>query len=220
MGTQLTVVITATVAVTGWFIAHLLTTLRDDRTRRLGLIIAHAEKQIEFYSPLIFLFEQLNKISEIKKNIENSSRADLGEVMYHNNFLPLHEEIISVLKDKSHLLEDTVIPQAIMDYIAHFTSENLAWRWTEINKEPNEQIWNFVIGYPGNLLDQLKRDRELARRRYEQAVHELRHGGFAMPALKNIAALFSPFADRLLPLLRRSPKADDELLPGPVANPL
>src|SRR6266436_5464796 len=77
MATVLAALIAAIVAVTGWFIAHQLTTRRDDRTKRLELTIAHSEKQIsEFYAPLAFLLEQLDTIVGVKEYIEEGKRAE------------------------------------------------------------------------------------------------------------------------------------------------
>jgi hypothetical protein len=161
MATVLSALIAATVAVTGWFIGHELATRRDDRRKRLELIIGHSERQIsEFYSPLAFLIEQLHTNAQVKEGIDKDRRVDVGEFMHHNAFLSLHEEIVCVLKTKCHLLEGAVIPQVLLDYIAHFTSEKLAWRWTEITKEPDAQIFNYVRPYPASLLNQLKEDRE------------------------------------------------------------
>jgi hypothetical protein len=176
MATVLAALIAAIVAVTGWFIGHQLTTRRDDRTKRLELSIAHSEKQIgEFYAPLGFLFGQLDTIAKVAVYIDDRKRAEgvgaLGEITYREYFLPIHNEIIAILKTKIHLLEGGVIPPSLLTYIAHFTSENLAWRLTKENVE----IWDFITGFPEKFSDQLKEHQELVYRRYEEAVQELRH---------------------------------------------
>jgi hypothetical protein len=177
MATVLAALIAAIVAVTGWFIGHQLTTRRDDRTKRLELSIAHSEKQIsEFYAPLAFLLEQLDTIVGVKERIEKGKRAEgvggLGEITYKEYFLPIHKEIIAILKTKIHLLEGGVIPPSLLTYIAHFTSENLAWRLAQEKVE----IWDFIIGFPAEFREQLKEHQGLVYRRYEDAVQELRHG--------------------------------------------
>jgi hypothetical protein len=172
MATVLAALIAAIVAVTGWFIGHQLTTRRDDRTKRLQLTIAQSEKQIsEFYAPLVFLLGQLDTIVSVRDQIDK----DLGEIMYNEYFLPIHTEIIAILKTKIHLLEGGAIPPSLLTYIAHFTSENLAWR---LNRE-NIQIWNFITGFPKEFPNELKQHQELVYKRYEDAVQELRHGVFA-----------------------------------------
>jgi len=179
MATVLAALIAAIVAVTGWFIAHQLTTRRDDRTKRLELTIAHSEKQIsEFYAPLAFLLEQLDTIVGVKEYIEEGKRAEgvggLGEITYREYFLPIHKEIIAILKTKIHLLEGGVIPPSLLTYIAHFTSENLAWRLAQEKVE----IWDFITGFPAEFPDQLKEHQGLVYKRYEDAVQSLRHGAF------------------------------------------
>jgi hypothetical protein len=92
MATVLSALIAATVAVTGWFIGHELATRRDDRRKRLELIIGHSERQIsEFYSPLVFLIEQLHTNAQVKEGIDKDRRVDVGEFMHRNAFLSLHE---------------------------------------------------------------------------------------------------------------------------------
>jgi hypothetical protein len=199
MATVLAALIAALVAVTGWFIGHQLTTRRDDRTKRLELSIAHSEKQIgEFYAPLVFLLGQLDTIVRVKEDIEKGKRAEgvggLGEITYREYFLPIHHEIIAILKSKIHLLEGGIIPTSLLTYIAHFTSENLAWRLTK----ENVQIWDFITGFPEEFPGQLKEHQELVYRRYEDAVQELRHGASAkQPFIKRIIRLADHAALRL-----------------------
>jgi hypothetical protein len=104
----------ALMAVTGWFIGSQLTTRREDRTKRLELTIAQCEKQIgEFYAPLVGLLEQLDTIVNVKDNILGQKAEGvegLDEITYADYFLPIHKEIISILKTKIHLLEGGVIP--------------------------------------------------------------------------------------------------------------
>jgi hypothetical protein len=191
MATVLAASIAAIVAVTGWFIGHQLTTRRDDRTKRLELSIAHSEKQIgEFYAPLVFLLGQLDTIANVAEYIHKQKKDEgvggLGEITYREYFLPIHKEIITILKTKIHLLEGGVIPPSLMTYIAHFTSENLAWRLTK----ENVQIWDFITGFPEEFPDQLKEHQELVYRRYEEAVQELRHLPPAkQPFIRNIISL-------------------------------
>src|SRR5262249_39912729 len=87
MATIVAALIAAIVAVTGWFIAHQLTTRREDRTKRLELTIAHSEKQIsEFYAPLDFLLKQLDTIVSVKDKIKKGKPVefvrDLDRITY------------------------------------------------------------------------------------------------------------------------------------------
>jgi hypothetical protein len=80
-------------------------------------------------------------------------------------------------------MEGGVIPPSLMKYIAHFTSENLAWRLAQELAwrlaQEHVEIWDFITGFPEKFPGQLKEHQELVYRRYEDAVRELRHGAFA-----------------------------------------
>jgi hypothetical protein len=156
----------------------------------------------------------------VKEKIERQKGAEgvgaLGAITYYEYFLPIHHEIIAILKSKIHLLEGGVIPSSLLTYIAHFTSENLAWR---LAKE-NINAWEFITGFPEDFPNQLKKDQELVYKRYEIAVQELRHRASAKPALKNLAALFPRFSQRLLSRHRRASNVDHEFMPGRVGNAL
>jgi hypothetical protein len=110
----------------------------------------------------------------VKDHIEEGKRVGLGEITYREYFLPIHKEIIEILKTKIHLLEGGVIPPSLRTYIAHFTSENLAWRLAQEKVE----IWDFITGFPENFPGELKEHQELVYKRYEDVVQELRHGAF------------------------------------------
>jgi hypothetical protein len=70
MATILAAVISAIVAIVGWFIVNLLNGRREDRTKRLALTIEKTEKQIgEFYAPLLGLLEQLDTVFRVKEQM-------------------------------------------------------------------------------------------------------------------------------------------------------
>ena len=146
------------------------------RTRRLQLTIQQAEKQIsDFYAPLVFLLLRLDSIYETKMKIEDgkpNSVPKLDEVAYKEYFLPTHNEIAELLKTKIHLLEGSVIPESLLAYVRHFTSENIAWRLAA----ENIHVWERVEGFPSEFFEELKKDREIVYKRYESALRELRHG--------------------------------------------
>jgi hypothetical protein len=178
LATILAALIAALVAVGGWFAVSWLTTRREDRTRRLALTIQQAEKQIsEFYAPLLFLLLRLDTIYRTKMKIENgkpNSVPKLDEVGYKEYFLPTHNEIAELLKNKIYLLEGSTVPASLLAYVSHFTSENLAWRLAA----ENIHVWERVEGFPSEFFDELQKDRALVYERYESALRELRHGVF------------------------------------------
>ena len=174
--TILAALIAAAVAVFGWFIVSGLTRRREDRTKRLELTIQQSEKQTsEFYSPLVFLILRLDAIYRVKKRIVEAQpdiEGKISEVLYREYFLPTHEEIAALLKTKIHLLEGSDIPESLLGYVRHFTSENLAWRLAR----DDVHVWRQVEGFPSEFFDELRKDQQLVYDRYERSVRELRHG--------------------------------------------
>ena len=173
IGSVIAAVIGGLVAAVGWFVAHELTTRREDRTERLQLSIAQSEKQIgEFYAPLIYLLEQLDMLAKIGDGLPEAKRSAIAKVMYEEYFLPTHEQIISILKSKIHLLEGAELPPNLRRYFRHYVSENLAWR---ASKEELD-LWGVVEGFPEHFPAELKRHQERVYQRYEDALRELHHG--------------------------------------------
>jgi hypothetical protein len=168
--------IAAFVAGLGWFVASWLTSRREDRTKRLQLTIEQAEKQVsEFYSPLIFSIERLDAIYRIKNDMVVAcpdKKGPIEEVAYAEYFLPTHQEIATILKTRIHLLEGSAVPLSLIDYIDHFTSENLAWRL----RRDGIDVWSEVRRFPSDFFEQLQEDRTLVYTRYQNALQELRHG--------------------------------------------
>ncbi len=170
-------VVAAFVAMVGWFVGHLLVSLREDRTRRLQLTIEHAERQIgEFYAPLLGLLEQLDTVFRVKEAMvaqEPQHQKIIAKIAYTEYFLPLHQEIRGILKSKIHLFEGVQIPDSFIEYIHHFTSESIYWRLTE---EEGIASSVTVSAFPSRFYDDLKRDLDVVLARYERSVQELRRG--------------------------------------------
>jgi hypothetical protein len=166
--------IAAFVAGLGWFVASWLASRREDRTKRLQLTIEQAEKQVsEFYSPLIFLIERLDATYRAKQGMLAAcpdKKGPIEEVAYTEHFLPTHQEIATILKTKIRLLEGSEIPPPLLNYIDHFTSENIAWRL----KRDGIDVWSQVKRFPSEFFDQLQQDRALVYTRYQNALQELR----------------------------------------------
>lgn len=167
--------VAAVVAGLGWFVGASLTRRREDRTRRLQLTIEQAEKQVsDFYSPLIFLIEQLDAIYRIKDAMVKAcpnKKNQIDDIAYAEHFLPTHREIATLLKTKIHLLEGRAVPPSLLDYIYHFTSENIARQL----KRDGIDVWSQVTTFPSEFFDHLQHDRTLVYMRYQSALAELRH---------------------------------------------
>jgi hypothetical protein len=177
---QLSILVPALMVAVGWFVAAWLTRRREDRTKRLQITIEQAEKQVnDFYSPMIFLIEQLDAIHNAKSEMveaQPDNQEIIERVAYSEHFLPTHQEIANLLKTKIHLLEAREVPSSVLDYINHFTSENIA---RSVEKDGID-VWAQVKEFPSDLFDDLQRDRELVYRRYQDALHELRSPTIAL----------------------------------------
>jgi hypothetical protein len=114
--------IAAISALLGLFIGQYLTRWREDRTKRIQLTIEHAEKQLsEFYSPLLALVEQLDKIADASGEIEKADikdRPDIDRIMWEDIYSPVHEEILAILKAKIHLIDGFDIKNSFTDYFS------------------------------------------------------------------------------------------------------
>lgn len=167
--------IAAIVAVAGWFVGNYLTSLREDRTKRLQLTMEQSAKQIsEFYAPLLGLLKQLDTTYQVKEDMVNQEpehRDAISRIVYKEFFLPIHKEIGEILKHKIHLLEGNTIPESVRRYFEHFTSENIYWRLTEEgNITSSVKVSDFPEDFPNDM--QINLDNVI--KRYESAIQELR----------------------------------------------
>jgi hypothetical protein len=170
-------IVAATIAIVGWFAANTLASRREDRTKRLALTIEQTGKQIgEFYAPLQFLFAQLLIAVSVRDALmmkyPEIERKGFGKISYHELFLPIHKEIVNILKTRIHLLESTDLPADFNTYIEHFNAEQLAWRAADLDIA----AWEIVQkhNFPTKLPDQLQRGRKAVEQRYEEAMSQLR----------------------------------------------
>jgi hypothetical protein len=119
--------IAAFVGGVGWIAAYVLNGFRDDRTKRLQLTIEHTSTQIkEFYAPLVALTDQLNttvsvKMAAVKGKIPEEEYT-LSRLIYKEFFLPLHEQINTILKTKVHLMEGVLTPDSFDNYFKHYAT--------------------------------------------------------------------------------------------------
>lgn len=131
----LKLLLSAALVIGGWFAAHLLANRRQDRTRRLETVLEHRERQIEeLYGPLQALIEQvftvwsvreriLRAADEAEDRLSREHRDAIQDFVWTQYFLPLHEEIRTVLRTKQHLLERGEMPKSFEAYLEHATQE-------------------------------------------------------------------------------------------------
>lgn len=138
--------IAATVTIIGWFSTYLITKQREDRTRRIELLLKYHQRQIEeLYGPLVSLIEQVFNVWDVRKNIlshggyspRNTER--IRQFFWGQYFHPLHQEIRSLLRTKLYLLEGGRIPPSFLKYLQHSTQEESQHRiWDELKLDTSK----------------------------------------------------------------------------------
>jgi hypothetical protein len=175
-------VIAAISALLGLFIGQYLTRWREDRTKRIQLTIEHAEKQLsEFYSPLLALVEQLDTIADASGEIEKADikdRPNIDRIMWEDVYSPIHEEILSILKTKIHLIDGFDIKSSFTEYFRHYASQKIYWHLlAKDHVVPNMKI----VGYPESFYWDIRNGLSIVSRRYESSLQELRNRFLRIP---------------------------------------
>jgi hypothetical protein len=153
-----------------------LTRQREDRTKRIQLTIEHAEKQLsEFYSPLLALAMRLDQTAKESKRIEkapNTARPDIDKIMWEDVYLPIHNEIINILKTKIHLIEGYNIETAkgFKKYLRHYASQEIYWRLLA----KGHTIPGDTYPYPELFNADIKKGLSTVSKRYRDGFQELR----------------------------------------------
>jgi hypothetical protein len=134
------VLITAAVSVFGWYATYAYAKMREDRTRRLDLLLKFRARQIEeLYGPLLSLIEQVFNVWQVRENVlqgtdlPSEDRQRIQEFFWQQYFNPLHQEISGLLRTKLYLLEGGVLPLSFSEYLEHATQEASQHRlWSEL----------------------------------------------------------------------------------------
>jgi hypothetical protein len=110
----------AVVTVIGWFVIR----WREDRQKGLERELKYCERQIEeFYGPIFSLMHQIFAAEEVQGGFiderADNDEADIRSYFQDNYFLPLHNELIQILKAKLYLVEGANVPQSLEEYLRH-----------------------------------------------------------------------------------------------------
>jgi hypothetical protein len=134
------VLITAAVTAFGWYATYAYAKIREDRTRRLDLLLKLRARQIEeLYGPLLSLIEQIFNVWQVRANVLQGTQysvEDQGrihEFFWQRYFTPLHQEIGMLLRTKLYLLEGGRLPESFTEYLEHATQEACQHQlWSEL----------------------------------------------------------------------------------------
>jgi hypothetical protein len=135
------VLITGAVSVVGWYATYAYAKSREDRTRRLDIVLKFRARQIEeLYGPLLSLVEQIFVVWQVRQNVfeagdySSDDQRRIKEFFWKNYFTPLHEHIGALLRTKLYLLEAAQLPESFEQYLEHATQEACQHRlWSELS---------------------------------------------------------------------------------------
>src|SRR5262249_12368454 len=167
------------ITVAGWFYQR----HREDQTRRTELTRKHLERQIEeFYGPLYnFLhsmfvhYDVLHKLTKTKQSIDvlnETKRIQIADYFETHFFIPMHEEIAAILKNRLYLIEGKDVPESFLAYLEHFfqhKAQRGVYKDIGIGTE-------HVKGkeWPPNFFEDVKKGFDAVMERYEASIKILR----------------------------------------------
>lgn len=134
------VLITGAVTALGWYATYAYAKMREDRTRRLDLLLKFRVQQIEMlYGRLLSLIEQIFNVWQVRENVLQGTaysaedQRRIREFFLQHYFTPLHQEIGALLRTKLYLLEGGRLPDSFTEYLEHATQEACQHRlWSEL----------------------------------------------------------------------------------------
>jgi hypothetical protein len=170
------------VTASGWLANNFLAKQREDRAKRLQIGMEATQRQlIEFYAPLQSLLTRLEAVAQTwNKIVEKDPGAwEAGDkIAYTQYFMPIHDEILNILKSKLHLLDDEAIPRSITQYFKHNASESLYWKIKEAtDRAPTIRIHC----YPKKLHDDIDNGSIRVRNRHSDFLKELQQNVAEIP---------------------------------------
>ena len=140
------VLVTAIVTAVGWYATYAYAKIREDRTRRLDLLLKLRARQIEeLYGPLLSLIEQIFNVWQVRQNVLESGKYSpddqrrIQAFVWERYFTPLHQEIGALLRTKLYLLKDGSLPKSFSDYLEHATQEACQHKlWSELGIDTSQ----------------------------------------------------------------------------------
>lgn len=156
-----------------------------DRTRKIESLMKHYERQIEeFYGPLFNMVNQIFVANHVewellntKQNGQNlindeNMREMVRDYFQKTYFLPLHDEIISIMRSKLYLVEGAEVPETFYLYLKHAAQERdqrILWKQHGIDS-------SFLRGepWPDRFYDDIKKGFETAMKRHESCLEGLK----------------------------------------------
>lgn len=145
MGTEIIVALIAgLITIIGWVVTYILAKKREDQSRKAQSALRHLERQIEeLYGPLdglltysgtVFRLEQTRK----EKRSPEQAGKDPEVIRYfiENHYIPLNQQIMTLLRTKPHLIADDKMPESFKIFIeraAYLECLHKLWLNTKID---------------------------------------------------------------------------------------
>ena len=175
----------AIVTAIGWVITNYLAKNKEDRVRQLEATKKHLERQIEeFYGPLFNLVHQIVVCNHVQheilyskdskgNSIKSDSDADKVRQFFQDYyFIPLHDEMIRILKTRLYLIEGAEMPDSFYKYLRHSIQEQVQgtlWR-----KHGVDTSHVRGLPYPDEIYKDVKNGLDSTMIRYEQCINNLK----------------------------------------------
>ncbi len=167
----------AFVTAAGWVITNYLAKKKEEDFRRQEAKKRRLERQIEeFYGPLYNLIHQIVICNHIQHDIltgnprkdstQSPSDEDKVRQFFQDKyFVPLHNEMIGILKTKLYLIDGARIPESIREYLHSSIQEQaqgLLWREHGVATD-----YVKGVAYPNSIYRDVKTGLLNAMRNYE-----------------------------------------------------
>jgi len=177
--------IAAFVTAIGWIITNYLAKQKEDRVRQLEGTKNHLERQIEeFYGPLFNFVHQIVVCNHVQheilytkdskgNSIKSAADADKVRQLFQDTyFIPLHDEMIRILKTRLYLIEGAEMPESFYKYLRHSIQEQVQgtlWR-----KHGVDTSHVRGLPYPNEIYQDVKRGLDSTMFKYEQCINNLK----------------------------------------------
>ena len=173
--------IAGSITAVGWLVTYSLTKRKEDRVRRIENTIKYLERQIqEFYGPLFNLVHQIVVCNHVQfsilygrgtSNISGESKMKIEQFFQEKYFIPLHDEMVRILKTKLYLIEGTELPESFYKYLRHSTQEQVQRAlWANYGISTSHVPG---IPYPNELYQDVKNSLDNIMIKYEQCLESL-----------------------------------------------
>jgi hypothetical protein len=176
------------VPVFGWFINHILQSIRESKVKKREAMLQYTAKQLaELYGPLSLLIiegkrtflDLLDILGRDYVFIEGQplKEEELKTWLFwaENDFLPRNERIKELIMSKTHLIEGEEIPESYKTFLDHCNSWQIKHlRWKKENVDYN---WRSKINWPKEFSKDVLDTFSKIKKRHSSLIFKLKDKG-------------------------------------------